>query len=87
MNMATRQSIMLDFLSYIVATEGREIREIQLDNGCKYSEYIFVRFIDDFEAYIEALESYDKDVQYVRLNHDIYGKIAGQWKKLCLWHM
>lgn len=87
MNMTTRQAIMLDFLSYIVATEGRQIRETQMDHGCQYSEYIFVRFTDDFEAYIEALESYNKDVQYVRLNQDIYGKSEGQWQKLCLWPM
>lgn len=90
MNIVTKQSLMLDFLQYLTGTEQREIKECHIGtaiSGTVDTEYIFIRFRNDFEAYIEALESYDKDVQYVRLNEDIYGKTSGQWKKLCLWHM
>lgn len=92
MNIVTKQALMLDFLQYLTGTEEREIRECHIGtaiSGTVDTEYIFVRFRNDFEAYIEALKSYSNDVLYVRLNEDIYGKdtTTGQWQKLLAWHM
>ena len=85
MNIVTKQALMLDLLGHIVATEYREIKECHMDiSGC--GEYLFARFTDDSEAYVMALESHT-DVQYVRLNQDVYAKINGSWKKLLTWQM
>ena len=86
MNIVTKQALMLDFLGYYTGTTQREIKECHM-NFRECGEYTFVRVRDDFEAHVIALESHT-DVQYVRLNEDVYGKIpGGQWQKLLTWYM